>query len=75
MYHRYVAGKILGILPSMPDAHVTIFWDVCADVRPQYSTYSEYVHSEYRVHFALRVLSVLQYWRPKCCEYWEYEQC
>ena len=31
-------------------------------------------YSECRVHFAPRVLRVLRYWRPKCCEYWEYEQ-
>ena len=32
------------------------------------------VYSEYRVHFVLRVLRVLEYWRPKYLEYWDYEQ-
>ena len=32
------------------------------------------VYSECGVHFVLRVLTVLEYWRPKYCEYWEYEQ-
>ena len=32
------------------------------------------VHLEYRLHFVFRVLRASGYWRPKHCEYWEYEQ-
>ena len=43
-------------------------------VRADSSSFTRRVHLEYRLHFVFRVLRASGYWRPKHCEYWEYEQ-